>query len=169
MLRSHGLKKLSLPTTALVLLLCGSSHAGHMADVLKDGLDSRRPSQQGPVQGSSEARSAGRAIQMTPDTYDCLARDQACGTLLFQADIGKERWSINGDIASDILTGNVFYEDLRAPVFLWCPIVGAEGSAPTGAFVLHCFAAASCAGGPCLQRQWEDLGSVTLPMSYIVP
>jgi hypothetical protein len=153
----------------LLLAFVGTSQAGYMADVLAQRPTPAPPLQQGDTQRSADAVSQGRAIQITPDTYDCLAHGQACGTTLFQANIGNERWSINGDVARDIFTGNVFFEgDDRPAVFLWCPIVGVQGSGPTSAFVLHCFAADNCAGG-CFQSQWQDLGLVPLPTSYILP
>jgi len=140
-----------------------------MADVLAQRpTPAPSPQRDGDTQSSADAVSAGRAIQFTPDYYDCLAHGQVCGASLFQANIGNERWSINGDFATDIFTGNVFFEDLHAPVFLWCPIVGVNGTTPTGSFVLHCFAAANCVGG-CSQGQWQDLGLVPLAMSYILP
>jgi len=81
--------------------------------------------------------------------------------------IGEEtqRWAISHDPASATATGNVFFPGGGDAAFVWCEILGQDGDD----FDLDCFGADACPSAPCTPAEWDALGPVTLPASFLSP
>ena len=91
---------------------------------------------------------AQRGVQLVPDATQRLV----------SKDVGDERWAIALDVASGIVTGNVYRRDGGPPQYVWC--VPRDGSRdPLG---LRCNGTAGCDG-------WVELGDVELPASFFRP
>ena len=96
------------------------------------------------VGGSAEAR--GKGVQLTPDDRQ----------IIVQKDVGSERWSINLDTFEGTITGNVFSDGDRPPVFLWCQPI----SSTRHSITWDCFAAEP------LPDRWRFVDTVTLPVGF---
>lgn len=86
-------------------------------------------------------------------------------TAMVQKDVGVERWAIIHNPEANSVTGNVFFSDGSDPAFVWCEILGQTGSN----FNLDCYGSDPCPSAPCTPAEWDPLGPVTLPASFLAP
>jgi hypothetical protein len=84
---------------------------------------------------------------------------------LIQRDVGPERWAITHDPESQTATGNIFFPGGGDAAFVYCEILGQDGDE----FDLDCFGADACPSAPCTPAEWDPLGPVTLPASFLSP
>lgn len=118
--------------------------------VLLSCLAARAAAAETPL-GTSERASG---VQVSPDG----------ARTLINKDVGTERWGITRN-ADGTVTGNVFFTDGRAPVFLSC----VETASTATELTLRCDSADGCVGAPCAPTLWTSLGEVTLPLSFFEP
>jgi hypothetical protein len=83
---------------------------------------------------------------------------------LISKDVGTERWAITRN-ADGSVTGNIFFADGRAPVFVYCEEIGLTASE----VMLSCESADSCPIAPCPPDEWGFIAEVSLPLSFFAP
>jgi hypothetical protein len=76
-----------------------------------------------------------------------------------------ERWAITHDPERNTATGNIFFPGGGDAAFVFCEILGQDGDN----FNLDCFGADACPSAPCTPAEWDPLGPVTLPASFLSP
>jgi hypothetical protein len=84
-------------------------------------------------------------------------------------DVGVERWSIQLDLTTGALTGNVFRTS-GDPAFIWCSldrVVGDVDFIASTQWFFSCFGSNACRPGNC--PDWQFLTPVQLPGAFFLP
>lgn len=80
--------------------------------------------------------------------------------VMFQKDVGAERWSVFYDPQSHVVFGSVLRDDGGASTFLGCAALDESDDE----IAYECFAAPECVGS-CTSESYESIGEVSLPRS----
>lgn len=113
---------------------------------------------------SAPVRPTGSAPESPPSPSGVqLSHDRQ--RVLFQKDVGGERWSAFYDPNTQAVVGSVFTEDGDPPVFIACRGIDETEDEIT----YECFAAGPCTG-TCTSANYEPIGMPTLPRTlFAVP
>jgi hypothetical protein len=113
------------------------------------------------LSGSAVVGAAPTGVQWTPDGL----------RILVNKDVGAERWAITWNLSDVSTTGNVFFQDDRAPSFIWCENTGHDFVGSIGELDLQfrCFGSDAAFGGFHF-ADWSLISdSVFLPASFFIP
>lgn len=92
--------------------------------------------------------------------------------VLVSKDVGAERWAIALNPATASATGNVFNSDGTEPQFVWCSILGDDGTSVDPAeleLTLDCFGSYRCNQSPCLASEWDHIAEVPIGGEFFLP